>query len=145
MWNLNKILILPLLQTSECLSPYFIPFSGKLTHHKICCYYRKGIKLCEIKTFLYKTVCRTHVKGNKLDLQKMLFFIKKKTFHGVEEKMLFGIKTFCLLKTFSKTLILITQEPLFPSRTNLKLCNISVPPKMFDKVITNLDLSQVWL
>ena len=33
--------------------------------------------------------------------------------------------------------------PLFPSRTNLKLHNISVTPTMVKKVITNLDLSQV--
>ena len=30
--------------------------------------------------------------------------------------------------------------PVFPSRTNLKLHNISVTPKMVKKVITNLDL-----
>ena len=30
--------------------------------------------------------------------------------------------------------------PFFPSRTNLKLHNISVTPKMVKKVITNLDL-----
>ena len=33
--------------------------------------------------------------------------------------------------------------PVFPSRTNLKLHNISVTPKMVKKVITNLDLSNV--
>ena len=32
--------------------------------------------------------------------------------------------------------------PVFPSRTNLKLHNISVTPKMFKKLITNLDLSK---
>ena len=32
--------------------------------------------------------------------------------------------------------------PLFPSRTNLKLRNISVTPKMVKKVITNLDSSK---
>ena len=32
--------------------------------------------------------------------------------------------------------------PIFPSRTNLKLHNISVSPKMFKKVIMNLDLSK---
>ena len=31
--------------------------------------------------------------------------------------------------------------PVFPSRTNLKLYNISVTPKMVKKVITNLDSS----
>ena len=33
--------------------------------------------------------------------------------------------------------------PLFSSRTNLKLNNISVTPKIVQKVITNLDLSKV--
>ena len=32
--------------------------------------------------------------------------------------------------------------PAFPSRTNLKLHNISVTPKMVKKIITNLDLSK---
>ena len=32
---------------------------------------------------------------------------------------------------------------VFPSGTNLKLCNISVTPKMVKKVIMNLDLSKV--
>ena len=32
--------------------------------------------------------------------------------------------------------------PVFPSRTNLKLHNISVTPKIVKKVITNLDLSK---
>ena len=33
-------------------------------------------------------------------------------------------------------------SPVFPSRTNLKLHNISVIPTMVKKVITNLDLSK---
>ena len=33
--------------------------------------------------------------------------------------------------------------PIFPSRTNLRLHNISVTPKMIKKVITNCDLSKV--
>ena len=32
--------------------------------------------------------------------------------------------------------------PVFPSRTNLKLHNISVTPKMVEKVILNLDASK---
>ena len=32
--------------------------------------------------------------------------------------------------------------PAFPSRTNLKLNNISIPSKMVKKVITNLDSSK---
>ena len=34
-------------------------------------------------------------------------------------------------------------SPVFPSRTNLKLLNISITPKMIKKVITNLDSSKV--
>ena len=32
--------------------------------------------------------------------------------------------------------------PVFRSRTNLKLCNISITPKMIKKVITNIDSSK---
>ena len=55
------------------------------------------------------------------------------------------IKQNCLLKTFVRTLILMTHIslPVFPSRTNLKLHNVSVTPKVVKKVITNLDLSTV--
>ena len=34
--------------------------------------------------------------------------------------------------------------PVFPSRTNTRLHNISVTPKMVKKVITNLDLSKAY-
>ena len=33
--------------------------------------------------------------------------------------------------------------PVFPSRTRLKLHNISVTPKKFKRIVTNLDLSRV--
>ena len=49
------------------------------------------------------------------------------------------IKQNCFLKAFLRTLILIS-VPVFLSRTNLKLDNISITPKMIEKVITNLDL-----
>ena len=54
------------------------------------------------------------------------------------------IKQNCLLKTFLRTLILVTHVslPVFPSRINLKLHNISVTSKMVKKVIVNLDLSK---
>ena len=51
----------------------------------------------------------------------------------------------CLLKTFLRTLILVTQVSLYqfsPSRMSLKLHNFFVTPKMFKKVIINLDLSK---
>ena len=57
------------------------------------------------------------------------------------------IKQNCLLKTFSKNSKLDDSGislPVFPSRTNLKLHNISVTPKMVKKVIMNLDLSKAF-
>ena len=54
------------------------------------------------------------------------------------------IKLDCLLKYFLRTLILMAQVSLrFPSRTNLKLHNISVTPKMVKNVMTNLNSSKV--
>ena len=55
------------------------------------------------------------------------------------------IKQNCLMKTFLRTLILMTQVYLYlfsASRTNQKLHNISVTPKMVKKFIKNLDLSK---
>ena len=48
-------------------------------------------------------------------------------------------------KTFLRTLIFDDSGvslPLFPSRTNLKLPNVPVIPKMVKRVIMNLDLSK---
>ena len=58
--------------------------------------------------------------------------------------LLHVIKQNCLLKNFLRTLILTTHIslPNFSSRTNLKLHNISVTPKMVKKVIKNLDSSK---
>ena len=55
------------------------------------------------------------------------------------------IKQNYLIKTLLRTLILMTGIFLtaFPSRTNLKLHNISVIPKVVKKVVTNLDSSRV--
>ena len=56
------------------------------------------------------------------------------------------VKQNCLMKPFLRTLILNAQVSLlpdFPSRTNLKLHNISVTPKML-KNIMNLDLSKAY-
>ena len=54
-------------------------------------------------------------------------------------------KTKLFAKNFSKNSNLDDSGislPVFPSRTNLKLHNISITPKMVKKVITNLDLSK---
>ena len=55
------------------------------------------------------------------------------------------IKKTCLLKTLLRTLILLTWSisvPVFPSRNNLKLHNISVTTKVVKKTLTNLDSSK---
>ena len=54
------------------------------------------------------------------------------------------MKQNCLLKTFLRTILDDSgiSLPVFPSRTNFKLHNISVTPKMVKKVIMNLDLSK---
>ena len=55
------------------------------------------------------------------------------------------IKQNCLLQSFSLNSNFDDPGislPVFPSRTNLKLHNISVTPKMVRKVIMNLDLSK---
>ena len=48
----------------------------------------------------------------------------------------------CLLHLIKQNSLLKNHLPVFPSRTNLKLHNISVTPKMVKKVITNLDICQ---
>ena len=58
-------------------------------------------------------------------------------------EVLFSAKLFA--KNFSKNSNLDDSGislPVFPSRTNLKLHNISVTSKMVKKVIANLDLSK---
>ena len=56
------------------------------------------------------------------------------------------IKQNYLIKTLLRTLILMTGIFLtvFPSRTNLKLHNISAIPKVVKKVVTNLYSSRVF-
>ena len=50
----------------------------------------------------------------------------------------------CLLHLIKQNCLLIQviSLPVFPSRTNLKLPNVSVTHKMVKKVIMNLDLSK---
>ena len=66
-------------------------------------------------------------------------------FNGPEVLSSGSDKAKLFAKTFLRTLILMTQVSLylfFPSRTNLKLHNISVTPKMVKKVIMNLKMSK---
>ena len=64
-------------------------------------------------------------------------------FNGPEVLSSGSDKAKLFAKTFLRTLILMTQVSLylfFPSRTNLKLHNISVTHKMVKKVIMNLKM-----
>ena len=71
------------------------------------------MKLCEIKTFLYKTVCRTHVKGNKLDLQKIPFFFIKINFSWSGGKNAFWHQNILFAKNFLKNSNLDNSETSF--------------------------------
>ena len=67
-------------------------------------------------------------------------------FNGPEVLPSASDKAKLFLKDFSKNSNLDDSDislPVFPSRTNLKLRNISITPKMVKKVITNLDSSKV--
>ena len=67
-----------------------------------------------------------------------LFSGSKVLFSASDKAKLFG-------KNFSKNSNLDDSDislPVFPSRTNLKLYNISITPRMVKKVITNLDSSK---
>ena len=67
-------------------------------------------------------------------------------FNGPEVLSSASDKVKLFAKNFQGTLILMTLDdslPVFPSRTNLKLHNISITPKMVKKVITSLDSSKV--
>ena len=66
-------------------------------------------------------------------------------FNGSEVLSSASDKTKLFTKNFSKNSNLDDSGiclPVFPSRTNLKLHNISITPKMVKKVITNLDSSK---
>ena len=93
---------------------------------------------------------------NVLEAAKVHVLIKQKIpllprnlaplFNGQEVLSSASGKAKLLSKNFSKNSNLDnsgTSLPVFPSRTNLKLHNISVTPKMVKKVITNLDLLKV--
>ena len=66
-------------------------------------------------------------------------------FNGLEELSSTSDKAKLFAKNFSKNSNLDDSGislPVFPSRTNLKLHNISITPKIVQKVITNLDSSK---
>ena len=66
-------------------------------------------------------------------------------FNALEVLCSLSDKAILFAKNFSKNSNLDDSGislPIFPSRTNLTLCNISVTPKIVKKVITNLDSSK---
>ena len=63
-------------------------------------------------------------------------------FNGPEVLSSASDKAKLFAKSFSKNSNLDDSLPVFPSRTNLKLHNISITPKMVKKVIMNLDSSK---
>ena len=66
-------------------------------------------------------------------------------FNGQEMLSSASVKAKLFAENFSKNSNLYDADislPVFPSRTNLKVHNISITPKMFKKVIMNLDLSK---
>ena len=68
-------------------------------------------------------------------------------FHNPEVLFSASDKTKLFAENFSKNTNLDDSGislPVFPSRTNLKLHNISVTPMMIKKVIMNLDLSKAF-
>ena len=74
----------------------------------------------------------------------IVFSTKVNLFHGPEVLSSTSDKAKLFAENFSKNSNLDDSGislPVFPSRTNLKLHNISVSPKMVKKVIMNLDLS----
>ena len=81
----------------------------------------------------------TIVFSTKVNLLYLLYSTVQRCY------LLHPTKQNCFLKTFLRTQILSTQViflPVFPSRTNPELQNISVTPKMVKKVIMYLDLSK---
>ena len=71
--------------------------------------------------------------ANKVNLLYLLYSMGQRCF------LLHLMKQNYLLKNFLRALILITMVSVYLSRTNLKLHNISITPKMVKKVIMNLD------
>ena len=66
-------------------------------------------------------------------------------FNGLEVLSSVSDKAKLFAKTFPKNSNLDDSDislPVFPSRTNLRLHNISVTPKMVKKIIVNLDSSK---
>ena len=87
------------------------------------------------------------VFSTKIDLLYLLYSVSAipPLFSDLEVLSSASDKTKLFAKNFSKNSNLddsVISLPVFPSRTNLKLHNVSVTPKIVKKVIINLDLSK---
>ena len=111
-------------------------------------------RVLEAAKFAYATKTKEFITSQKLGSQDFWQIANsvlnkgKSTipplFNGLEVLSSAPGKAKLFAKNFSKNSNLDDSGislPVFPSRTNLKLHNISVTPKMVKKVITNLDLS----
>ena len=121
--------------------------------------FRQASNLCkrvlEAAKFAYTTKTKESITSQKLalrDFWQIANSVLNKgkyaippPFNGQEVLSPASHKAKSFAKSFSKNLNLDDSGislPVFPSRTNLKLHNISITPKMVKKVITNLDSSK---
>ena len=88
----------------------------------------------------------THMHGLAVYVKEVLPFARDLSLENSADSYLcFRLALLLFAKNFSKNSNLDDSGislPVFPSRTNLKLHNISITPKMVNKVITNLDSSK---
>ena len=110
-------------------------------------------RVLEVAKLAYATKTKESITSQKLgsrDFWQIAHSVLNKgksaippLFNGLESSASGKAKLFA--KNFSKNSNLDDSGislPVFPSRTNLKLHNISITPKMVKKVITNLDSSK---
>ena len=121
--------------------------------------FRQAIKRCkgflEAAKLAYANKTKESITSQKLgsrDFWQIAHIVLNKgksalppLFNGLEMLSSASDKAKLFAENFSKNSNLDDSGislPVFPSRTNLKLHNISVTPKMVKKVIMNLDLSK---
>ena len=79
------------------------------------------------------------VFSTKVNLLYLLYSTLFEALSSASHKGKLFVENFSMNSNFDDSSISL---PVFPSRTNLKLHNISVTPKMVRKVVMNLDLSE---
>ena len=102
-------------------------------------------RVLEAAKLAFATKTKESITSQKLGFRDLLIVSSTKVnplFNGPEVLSSASDKAKLFAKNFSKNSNLDDSGislPVFPSRTNLKLHNISITPKMVKKVITNLD------